>query len=130
MWLAGVAKMAEEDKNQKLRFVYKDSPAYRTVHVQGAYGGLTPTGQIFAGVYSERTDYPESSVLEIDPTGHVVGKEQYSGVSTTYVREVEVGLLMSLDTAKSFHSWLAERIKILEKAIPGVEAEKPVGEPK
>jgi hypothetical protein len=100
---------------KRLEFSYRESPAYRTVSVQGAYGGLTPRGDIFLGVYSERTHFPDTSILEIGPQGEL-GPEKFR-ITQGVVREVQVGLMMDLNTAKSLQDWLKTHIETLEAAL-------------
>ena len=114
--------MADE---KQIRFHYIKSNSYRVVHVDGAHGGVTPQGAIFASVYSERLPIPESIVHRITDDGRL-GDEITSERRTKdgVVREVEVGLEMNLQTAERLHEWLAKRIETLK------ELEKDAGAPK
>jgi len=106
----------------KLKFHFIKSNGYRVIHADGMYGGITPRGGIFASVYNERPPIPEFTVNEITNTG--LGPEIQRGSKDGIVREVEVGLLMSLETAESFHVWLGDKIKEskdLMKRVKGAE---------
>jgi hypothetical protein len=104
--------MSEQEKvsGRTIDISYRQAPNYRNVDAAGAYGGVTPTGEIFMGVYSQRVHFPESSVLELDSEGHP-GEENFA-VAKGIVREIEVGLTMDFDTAVAVHNWLAEKISV------------------
>src|SRR5579864_2737365 len=115
--------MTAQDKPsmRRILYVYRDSPAFRTVHASGAYGGITPSGDIFAAIYSERTEVPLSSYIDIDSTGKP--GEEVANVSKAVVREVEVGVLLDLQTAKAFQVWLNNNIATLEAAMKSAVSE-------
>jgi hypothetical protein len=99
----------------KVPFHYIKSNSFRVVHVDGAIGGPTPGGLIFASLYSERAAIPQMMVHDV-VEGHVgaerlderIGKE---GV----VREIEVGLMIHVETAKLIVKWLQEKVDLVEK---------------
>ena len=120
--------MADEDRaaSKRIQFAYRESRSYRTIHVGGAFGGINTSGDIFAGIFSVRPHLPNSSFVDIDEAGTALGGEQHE-TTPGMVREVEVGLLMDLETAKAIRTWLNEKITTLESAI---EQHKAIGKPK
>ena len=112
--------MAEVDSNTKsLSVRYRNNAAYRSVHASGAYGGAVPTGEIFLGIFSERTHFPESALVEFDEVTHQA-KETVQ-VEKGIVREMEVGIIMNLEVAKSIHLWLQEKINFVEGMMASSE---------
>ena len=116
--------MSEQEKASKskkaIQIAYRQSPTYRNLYVSGAYGGLTPTGEIFMGIYSQRLHFPQASSVEVDPSGN--SKEVDFVTDQGLVRDMEVGLMMDIGTAKAVHDWLhakledaAKREKVLEE---------------
>ena len=96
-------------------FHYIKSNHFRTIHVNGAFGGFSPDGNIFLSVFSERPVLPDVTVLTVESNGQL-GKEimdQRKGLQGV-VRELEAGLAMDIRTAKAVVDWLNERIKIAE----------------
>lgn len=107
--------MSDSEKATRKRFAitYKESPHYRHVQVNGAYGGPTPSGDVFMAVYSDRLHFPDSGIIEINDEGESLPEtiEAKRGL----VREVEVGITMSLETAKALQIWLEAKIKMLNE---------------
>jgi len=102
----------------RVRFHFIKSNFYRVIHVDGAYGGLTPRGGIFFALYSERVPIPQITVHKItnDTTlGEEIQEERQA--KDGIVREVETGIAMDLAAAEGFHKWLGERISELRRAM-------------
>ena len=107
--------MGEDQKSKSLNIRYRNNPAYRSVHATGAYGGTLPNGEICLGIFSERTHFPESAIVEVDEQTKQ-GKETVQ-VEKGIVREMEVGIIMNLDVAKAIRVWLDDKIAFVEQAM-------------
>lgn len=115
------------DYPSSVTFHWVKSPHFRTIHVNGAFGGFSPNGNLFLSVYSERPVLPDVTVQTIDGSGQL-GKEiieQRKGLQGV-VRELEAGLAMDIATAKSLVEWLNERIKIAESYVAEVQSKTEV----
>ena len=99
----------------KLMFSYKLGSGYRSIKASGAYGGIVSTGDIYMGIYSERSHLPETSYVNVSDDGVVLEDEVFRAPDGT-VREIEVGLLMNLSTAKAYRKWLDDKIRAIEEA--------------
>lgn len=109
----------------KVKFHYIKSNSFRVVHVDGAFGGLTPAGLIFVSLYSERGAIPQTMVHDVTEAGQVGAERQEERVGKDgIVREVEVGATMSVETATNFVKWLQEKIDLVNKLKSGAEQEK------
>lgn len=107
---------AREGAPQRLRFHYIKSQSFRVVHVDGALGGVTPRGLIHCAVYSERAAIPQTTEHDLSAEGRlgdVVSQEGKEGI----VRELDVDLIMTMQTAIDLRDWLNARIGELENAI-------------
>lgn len=106
-----------------LKFHYIKSSLFRVVHVDGAHGGIVPSGGIHMALFSERSPIPQQSSFPLNPEGTLgpevmanrVGKE---GV----VREVEVDLRMDLTTAEAVAEWLKIKVEELKRIQKDQEA--------
>jgi hypothetical protein len=101
-----------------VKFWFLKSQQFRVIHVDGAIGGVTPRGLIHAAVYNERAAIPQSTYQKLSSDGmlgETVSVESKEGI----IREVEVDMMMSKQTAIEFRDWLSARIAELE----GLEAE-------
>ncbi|HET7501633.1 MAG TPA: hypothetical protein VFK02_11535 [Kofleriaceae bacterium] len=105
-----------------VRFHYIKSSAFRVVHADGVVGGPTPSGLIHLSFFSERLPIP--TIVDHAASdagggrlmlGEEIAKEGKEGV----VREVEVGVVMTIDMAKKLHMWLGDNIQRIETAVRG-----------
>jgi len=103
---------------KKVRFHYIKSNHFRVIHVDGAHGGITPTGMIQVAFHNDRSPIPQqvvSTVHENGTLGREIAEERVSRDGV--VREVEVEAIMSLDTARALRKWLDEKIQSLEDLL-------------
>lgn len=107
-------------KNQaepkKLEFHLIKSNYFRVIHVDGAWGSVTPSGNnIQMVVYSHRMPIPQTMVHPIveGKMGDASPSEQVgkSGI----VREMESALILDLDVAQALYKWLGTKIEQLQK---------------
>ncbi len=107
---------AGEQLPSSVMFNYIKSNYFRVVHADGAMGGFTPRGHLFMSLFSERAPLPDVTVQAVE--NGQLGKEileQRKGSSEGILRELEVGVVMDLNVAKSLVTWLKERIEIMEQ---------------
>lgn len=99
-------------KKKRLQFHYIKSNLFRSIHVDGAFGGVTPTQAIHMAVYSERLPIPRSTIHEVaEDGGSLIEVREEREARSGLVREMEVDLVMGLDEAVAIHKWLGEKIK-------------------
>jgi hypothetical protein len=95
---------------------YKKTNNYRTYHVDGVFGGVTPRGKFYIELYIDRSPTPQTIRHKIDEDGKIgdeVNREGKEGI----IREIEAGLIMDYDVARSIRDWLDAKIKILDAKI-------------
>lgn len=111
--------MAKEIKSKTIvTFHNKISNNFRQVHVDGAYGGITPPGLINLSFYAERLPIPKSSDYSLNEDFSLGEKLKDSEDSKQgVVREYEFGIYCDLKTATDIKNFLAERIADLQKAL-------------
>jgi hypothetical protein len=91
---------------------------FRVIHVDGAFGGGTPTlGNIMMTVFSHRIPFPERIVN--DSNGNEVVEKRV--VKYGMEQEFEASLVMSLETAKILRVWLDNTIKNTEVVLQQVQ---------
>ncbi|TND10113.1 MAG: hypothetical protein FD123_361 [Bacteroidetes bacterium] len=98
----------------KHSFHYIKNNDYKTVIVTGAFGGVTIQGLIDMNVFTDRVVIPRKIINEISsqiPHSTEVERDERDGS----VREVQVGLLMDVNTAKTLIDWLQANINAIEK---------------
>lgn len=113
-----------EDTHAEVVFRYFKSNFFRVVHADGAWGGLSPQGDIHISFYNERAAIPDSSKLVVSQkTNQLVRPEEFEA-SSRFVREVEVDVIVDLSTAIQLRGWLDDKIKHLRRLIEQAEIEQ------
>jgi len=104
-------------EKKRVKFDYIKGNYFRIIHVDGVHGGIGPRGSIFMSVWNERWPIPKQTSHEISDEG-TVGKEIESErvVRDAVVREVEIGLIIDIETAKQIRDWLTDKIDKIESA--------------
>jgi hypothetical protein len=95
----------------KVKFHYIKSNDFRVVHVDGVFGGVTPTGDIFVSVFNQRPPIPNVTVQPVKENGELGEEILSERVSRDgIIRELEVGLAMRPDVAEAMIRWLQDRL--------------------
>src|SRR5215218_251428 len=90
----------------KLQFHFIKSNAFRVVHVDGVWGGITPQLNIQMALFNERRPIPQSIVQEIQPDLSITEITSERVERLGLVREVEIEAVLSVETARSLITWL------------------------
>jgi hypothetical protein len=98
---------------EKVTFHYIKSPSYRVIHVDGALGGVTPSGMLHFSLYSERPAIPRKVTHFLDEKGRLSGVQEIEAREGV-VREMDVDAVMTLESARALHQWLGEKILEIE----------------
>ena len=112
--------MTEDGRVPPDRFLFHNvkSPLFRTVHADGIFGGLTPTGNIHISFWNQRSPIPLLMEYDLSPEGTIGNEIIESRIGKSgMVREIDVGVSMNLDVAVSLRKWLDEKISVLEEAV-------------
>jgi len=117
--------MNEEQIPRQLQVDFRRSASFRIVHADGVWGGVTPQAKVYMTFFSETPPLPEAMAYSLSADGTVLGevRAERRG-STNPTREVEVGVVMDLNVAKSFLKWLDEKIKWIENAQREIAAKE------
>jgi non-canonical (house-cleaning) NTP pyrophosphatase len=99
-----------------IKFTYIKNNNYSVHHVDGAYGGITPKGDITLNFFSERFPIPNTVTHELID-GKTLGKEIDKVSKEGIIREIECGIIINLDTARSINKWLIDKINEIENII-------------
>jgi len=106
--------MPDEQPNEKfLRFHYLKNGNFRAIHVDGAVGGILPTGRgIHLTMYTERSPIPQQIDHVLLDDGQLGTEVEGSRVSRQgVIRELEIDAFMDLPTAASLRDLLDSLLK-------------------
>jgi hypothetical protein len=107
-----MAKAAVGDKPSSVKFISEKSPDYRLEFVNGAFGNLTPRGEIICNFHLEFRDIPTEQSAVIGEDGSVTFSPFKEAPSFT--REVKFGVIMNVTFAKNLVQLLNDKIKEIE----------------
>lgn len=117
------------DEPKKITFNYLKNASFETRRVDGAYGGVTPSLDIFMALYCQRPVIPQTETFPVEDD-HKLGQriDAESVTKKGIVREVHTGTTMSVPVAKEIVEWLQSKIAQAEKVADenqGVKADAP-----
>ncbi len=88
---------------------YIKTKDYRMIPATGAWGGISPNGEVVINFYVEQKAIPKKTTLEVTEEGKI-GKEKSIG-GDDYVREMQVGIVLRPDIAYSIGQFLIRHAK-------------------
>lgn len=104
------------DSKPRIQFHYLKSGQFRIIHSDGAWGGVTPDGNMLIGFYSQRFPIPDLTVQEVNGDGTLGPDITEAGIAKRgVVREIEAGIVLSADGVDSLIQWLTEQREHLRK---------------
>ncbi len=115
-------KSDELESASSLKFKYKFSEDYNPVYVNGAFGGVTPNGELVLNFYLERHAIPKSQTMELAPGGRLgeeVGREPEDH-KASMVRFMTNGVVLSPLGAAQIYSFIGRHLKSM-----GIEVQEP-----
>ena len=93
---------------KQIQIDFEFAPTYRIVPVNGAWGGFTPRGDFKIDFFVEGSGTPDSIIYEVTGTG--LGKEIQRNRSKTFVRRIEMSILLSAQQAESIADFIKRTI--------------------
>lgn len=113
----------EDQAPRQITFEYTQSNLFRVVHVEGATASVTPNLDINLVFWSEHHPIPLEVTHEVSPEG-ALGQEIGRITRNTIVREVEVSMPISINTARV----IIELLETVIKQIEQIQGEQGQGE--
>ena len=100
--------------DNRVVFSYERNPEYRVLYANGAHGGVTPKGEYKFDLFFECAATPEEVAHSITPDG--LGPEvERNPPQAPVIRELQVGVVMTVGGAKSLAHWILENIRQFEE---------------
>jgi hypothetical protein len=92
---------------------YLKTANYRSYHVDGVFGGVTPTGKIYMETFVQRQVTPQIIEQEVKSESEL-GEEISRTGKKGWIRQIEAGHIMDIDVAKIVRDWLDRKIQEYE----------------
>jgi hypothetical protein len=108
------------DKPEKIKFKYIFKDDYNPKYVNGAFGGISPQGEIVINFYLERVALPRSQTYAFNQgmvLKEIANEREPGDHETSVVRFVENGIVLDLAHAEDIHRWLGDHIKNLKSNL-------------
>jgi len=119
--------MAQQKESMKVRFLYREGPNYQVVHATGARGAVTPQAGIKFDLYTEFPLAPLEEVRSLNQDGTLTdpiqAQDSESGI-VDVVRQLQVGVSMSIADAESIAKWLQEKANEAKSAMQTIQSIK------
>lgn len=109
--------MSEKVKGkQTFEIIFTRASDYQVIPATGAWGGLSPSGEVVFDLYVEKRQNPER--LEIETIEGKLTKETRHPDPQPFIREAQIGVVLRPDIAKVIGEFL---IDLADKAKASIE---------
>lgn len=103
--------LSQSIEGAPVKFIFKKTDDYKMHFINGAYGGLTPHGDVVCNFFFEYRELPESedavvSGGKVDP----VPNKQLN-----MIRELKAGIILTPAQAMTIGKWLQDKAGEFEK---------------
>ncbi len=124
--MVGKKKKTTGDKakvGETLTYHYIKNGNYRTTHVDGVHGGVTPKALIDMSFFAERFPIPLQTTHEVVGP-KVVGKEVGRVSREGIIREIEFNIILEPDVAESVANWMLKKVSDAREAKKSLDETK------
>ncbi len=112
------------EKKDTISFAYEKSKHFRVVHVDGAHGGIVPSGKYLTmNLFNDRRPIPRRQTFKIggDPAQTLGDPEHTEFRDDDVFREVEICAIMDIEAAYRLHTWLGKRLELYAKMTAEIQ---------
>lgn len=116
----------DKDPSRIVSIKYIFDHNYNPDYANGAFGGISPKGEIVANFFLERVALPYEIFHQVNGNGtlgEVVGCDP-DDLERSLVRFVSNGVVLNKQSAKDVIAWLSAMVEQLEKAEQAAAATK------
>lgn len=99
--------------DKEITFRFERDPEYRVVTANGAWGGITPRGELMFDLFLEHMDIPEEISYLATPDG--LGPELNRTPTPAIIRDSMIGVVMTPENAENFGRWILEKVSMVRK---------------
>lgn len=113
----------DETRPTELEIFFEKTPSFRTIHADGAWGGLTGQLGLHVAFFSESREPPESIVYVAEGAAAPEKPNSRTGRERV-VRQIEVEVFMTLETARGLRAFLDDKIKEGDGFVAEIRAQQ------
>jgi hypothetical protein len=111
------SEVDNESQTPTIRFNYRKGKDLRVIRADGAWGGISPRGDILMSIFTERLPIPEYDEHEISEDGSVGRRVQHYTNTEGIIREVEVTISLHPVVAITIANWLMNKVRQFERTF-------------
>lgn len=114
-------KLTEVGEEISFKYTYADY--FRNYYANGIWGGINPHGEIIMNFYLEKNKPPEETkhrLTEANTLEEISRKPKEQLI----VRELQAGIVLNLNVARSIRDWLDDKIKSMETVLEEAKTER------
>lgn len=100
----------------EIKITFKKAADYRIIPVTGAWGGVSPQGEIIFDLFVEKLEVPESVKIKVEPGRPPVEMAREGQV---HIRESQIGVVVRPDIARSLGEWLIQKANEAASGVIG-----------
>ncbi|MFR1850291.1 MAG: hypothetical protein ACLSXF_04380 [Clostridium sp.] len=90
---------------------FKGIEEYKYKYINGAFGTVNTQGEILLNFYCEKLNLPSDFEINLGGDDSVTTENIIQNKSIPLIRELECGVIMNLEVAKSVYEFLGDTIK-------------------
>ena len=110
----------EQELRKKVKFVFKKSEEYQIHYVNGAFGGITPRGDVLYHLFFEHRGLPIEEEMTIGEDKKLKPQEK-DLADIEIIRDLKVGIIMSPEQAENLANWLLSRVDEINSGLESIE---------
>lgn len=103
-----------DEKKGTVKFIHKFPDDYRIVPANGAWGGISPRGDLLMHFFVEHTAVPEIEIKSLNEDGTLASKKIKNEIEV--VRDMQFGVMLTVEQANSLAYWILDKVKSFEEA--------------
>jgi hypothetical protein len=106
---------SDQQTEKTYKVAFYTAPFFRSVQADGSWGRISPSGLIHLSFFNDCGIMPAAEVHDVGPDGTISPEIKLDFASdANLVRQLEVDVILSLESAKSVRDNLQNFIEILE----------------
>jgi len=100
-----------------VKFIYSKSEDYKLHYINGAYGGLTPRGDLICNFFFEYRELPEEEEHIVEGDQLRLKTEGINAGPREVLRDMKTGVIMTPAQAEKLANWLMEKVVEFKKTF-------------
>ena len=105
----------QKKEDRQVKFVFQYDPNYRLIACNGVWGGVTSRGDFRLEFMVESQAIPDYVINTINEEAGEIGKEIERVPGKHFVRQLQVGIIMSPDNVAIFAAWLMNKLNEIQR---------------